>query len=298
MISNGNMAMIPKNNRPGSDANDAWSPSLFDFSSGTTEFLNLISDFTLLTKRMDVGPGARAFFSLRSPQSPDEPYSGFNVCHYVNDDPDHVARCRHLLCEFVDLPVDALVIPRQTHSVNVAVIGDNIPDLEGVDALVTLRDDVLLCVNTADCLPVLFNDPEAGIIAIAHAGWRGLFDGIITNTISRMEDLGAEPSRIFAAIGPHICAKCYEVDQPFAENFIARFDDDPALIATTDRPDKVLLDLGLAARKELVKCGLDPQKISDCSPCTKCHPNELFSARVHGINSGRILTAIRVDNQR
>lgn len=243
--------------------------------------------------RLDVGAGATAFSTLRGGETyggAEDAYAGFNVCHYTGDAPAHVANCRRELAAFVGTDVNRLVIPCQTHSVNVMVIGDRLPCLEGVDALVTTRDDVALVVNTADCLPVVFNDSRRGVIAIAHAGWRGLYDGILAATVMEMARLGAEPRDIRVAIGPCICGACYEVDEAFAKRFEARFGSGVRMpVASGHKPH---VDLRAAAITELQRCGIDLTGISDSGVCSRCD-GRLFSARRQGVRSGRIATVVK-----
>lgn len=243
--------------------------------------------------RLDVGAGATAFSTLRGGETyggAEDAYAGFNVCHYTGDAPAHVANCRRELAAYIGTDVNRLVIPRQTHSVNVAVIGDRLPCLEDVDALVTTRDDVALVVNTADCLPVVFNDSRRGVIAIAHAGWRGLYDGILAATVMEMARLGAEPRDIRVAIGPCICGACYEVDEAFAKRFDARFG---AAVRIAVAPGhKPHVDLRAAAITELQRCGIDTTGISDSGVCSRCD-ERLFSARRQGVRSGRIATVVK-----
>ena len=174
--------------------------------------------------KLEVGDGIEAFSTMRgnvSQLDASNPYSGFNVCHYTGDDAMHISHCRSELAKLTEVAVDRLLIPRQTHSVNVVIIGKEIPDLEGVDGMVTCRDDVALVVNTADCLPIVFNDSKHGIVGVAHGGWRGLYGGIIEETIAAMTVLGAELQEIRVAIGPCICGDCYEVDAEFARKLAA-----------------------------------------------------------------------------
>jgi polyphenol oxidase len=84
---------------------------------------------------------------------------------------------------------------------------------------VTDRPGLLLGVLTADCGPVLFADAEAGVVGAAHAGWKGAIGGVTDSTIAAMERLGAQRSRIVAAIGPCIARTSYEVDDHFLKQF-------------------------------------------------------------------------------
>lgn len=119
------------------------------------------------------------------------------------------------------LPGARIVSPYQIHSAEVVVAGDW-PDeaRPHADAVVTDRPGTLLGILTADCAPILFADKEAGVIAAAHAGWKGALAGITDATLSVMEKLGANRSRIAAAVGPCIARTSYEVDQAFAERFL------------------------------------------------------------------------------
>ena len=92
------------------------------------------------------------------------------------------------------------------------------------DALVTDRPGLLLGIVTADCAPILMADPKRGVIAAAHAGWRGADAGVTDQAIAAMISLGARVERIAAAVGPCIARACYEVDHEFAERLLA---DDP-----------------------------------------------------------------------
>ena len=125
------------------------------------------------------------------------------------------------------MPNAALARVYQVHSPDViSVTGpidqDNPPK---ADALVTDRPNILLAVQTADCVPVLFADRQAGVVGAAHSGWKGAFTGVNESTIAAMEALGASRERIVCAIGPCIAQKSYEVDAGFFHRFA---DADPA----------------------------------------------------------------------
>lgn len=136
-----------------------------------------------------------------------------------------ITRNRHLAADAV-LPGARIVSPYQVHGAEVLVAGDwSDDDRPHADALVTDRSGILLGILTADCAPVLFADPQAGVVAAAHAGWKGALAGVTDRTIEAMEKLGADRTRIAAAVGPCIARASYEVDWAFLERFIAA---DPA----------------------------------------------------------------------
>jgi len=121
------------------------------------------------------------------------------------------------------LALNALVTAYQQHTPDVIVVEgpwgqDNAP--KG-DALVTKSKGIALGILTADCAPVLLADRDAQVIGAAHAGWKGALSGVLANTVSAMESLGAQRSNIVAAIGPCIAQTSYEVGPEFMNRFVS-----------------------------------------------------------------------------
>jgi polyphenol oxidase len=153
-------------------------------------------------------------------------HAGLNVGLGSHDDQAAVAENRRRAGGAV-LPGAALVTLYQIHSADVVTV--TAPFAEDArphaDALVTDRPGLLLGILTADCVPVLLADAQAGVIGAAHAGWKGALGGVTDATLAAMEALGADRSRIAAATGPCIGRKSYEV----SDAFVATFErDDPA----------------------------------------------------------------------
>ena len=117
------------------------------------------------------------------------------------------------------LPGGVLVRVKQVHSADVVFAAEAMTGAPHADAIVTDQPGLLLGIVTADCAPVLLADPAAGVTGAAHAGWRGAHGGILENTVTAMERLGAERARILAAIGPTIAQASYEVDDAFRALF-------------------------------------------------------------------------------
>ncbi len=115
-----------------------------------------------------------------------------------------------------------LLIARQVHGVHCAMVDAAFEPHEPpeADALATRTPGLVLGVTTADCAPILFADQAAGVIAAAHAGWRGAKDGIIEATIEAAVRLGARRERLIAAIGPCIALGSYEVGPVFEADFL------------------------------------------------------------------------------
>lgn len=153
-------------------------------------------------------------------------YAGLNVGLGSDDDRAAIVRNREIARDAV-LPGASLVTVRQVHSPDVVTVTEAIPEdaRPAADALVTDRPGLLLGILTADCVPVLFADVQAGVVGAAHAGWKGALHGVTDRTIAAMEALGADRSRIACAIGPCIGRRSYEVGDDFAQRFE---DADPA----------------------------------------------------------------------
>lgn len=219
-------------------------------------------------------------------------YSGFNACHYTGDTDEHVAQCRQQLCAMLGIDRDNLIIPRQTHSLNVAVI-DTIPfnaeKLENVDAIVTTLSGVAIAINTADCVPLVFADDVNKVIGVAHSGWKGTVGRIASKTVEQMVACGASLSNIKVAMGPCICGDCFEVGHEVVEQFVNNGFDSPQVILNQYQP-RPHIDLPQACRQALIEIGIREENIQLPTHCSRCNPQKFFSARRLGINSGRTLT--------
>jgi YfiH family protein len=146
---------------------------------------------------------------------------GLNAGYGSGAQPGLIAENRARAVEAV-LPGAALVTVHQVHSPTVVRVEQAWRETERphADAMVTDRPRLLLGILTADCAPVLFADPEAGVIGAAHAGWRGAAAGVTDSTIEAMEQIGARRERIVAAVGPCIAQPSYEVDETFRTTLI------------------------------------------------------------------------------
>ncbi len=147
-------------------------------------------------------------------------HAGLNVGTGSTDEAEAIAENR-LRAVAAVAPGARLATVYQVHSADAVTIVE--PYDERVrpraDALVTDRPGIALGILTADCAPVLLADRAAGVIAAAHAGWKGAITGITDSTIAAMETLGADRGRIVAAVGPCIARASYEVDDGFALRF-------------------------------------------------------------------------------
>lgn len=159
----------------------------------------------------------RMVFTSRAGGVSSSPYGSFNLGTHVGDDPADVAANRARLADVLGLPAERFVWMEQLHTNTVTRIDapSAIP-VEATDALVTREKNLALCVLVADCTPVLLSDHTAGVIGAAHAGRMGARNGIVRNTVEAMAELGAEPGRIQALLGPAAAGESYEVPDAMA----------------------------------------------------------------------------------
>jgi hypothetical protein len=195
------------------------------------------------------------------------------------------------------IDVEAVRYARQVHGTACLSADHAPPGLVGAgDALVTTLPGRPLAIFTADCLPVLLVDPEAPVLALVHAGWRGTVAGILGQVVAAMVILGARPDRLTALIGPSIGPCCYEVDEavmaPLREAFGAWGAAWLESAAPGRPPDRRRLDLWRAAADQLVRAGVQADAVANPGLCTRCRGDLFFSYRREG--PGRSLVTIAV----
>ncbi|MCP3729562.1 peptidoglycan editing factor PgeF [Sphingomonas sp. MG17] len=175
-------------------------------------------------------------------------------------------------------PGTRLVTLYQIHSADAVTVLEPWDDelRPHADALVTNRPGLTLGILTADCAPVLFADREAGVIAAAHAGWKGALGGVTDSAIAAMEALGARREHIAAAIGPCIARASYEVDQGFHTRF-AEHDPANARFFTPGREGHRQFDLEAYVAHRLTAAGVGT--VEPLGEDTYAQPNRFYSFR-------------------
>jgi YfiH family protein len=222
-------------------------------------------------------------------------FAGLNCGPGSSDLADAVAINRQRVAAQMDVAPDHLVGVHQVHSANVVTVSGPLSVRPQADAMVTATPGVALSVLTADCQPVLFADPQAGVIAAAHAGWRGSVDGVLEATLGAMEALGARLGNIRAVIGPCISQRAYEVGPEFFATFTA---DDPASsrFFVNGQRDRLLFDLPGYGLHRLRSAGVGHAEWT--GHCTYHAPERFFSYRrtTHAKEAdyGRLISVIRL----
>lgn len=177
---------------------------------------------TLEILTSDLLAGTRHGFFTRRGGASSGIFEGLNCGLGSSDQREAVDLNRSRVAEAMEVTPEALVGVHQIHSADVVVVTGPTLERPRADAMVSKTPGVALGILTADCQPVLFSDPQAGVIGAAHAGWRGALDGVLEATLTAMETLGANRKNIAAVIGPSISQSAYEVGPEFFEDFIQK----------------------------------------------------------------------------
>ena len=211
------------------------------------------------------------------------PYDSLNLGEHVGDKPAHVSANRQRLITAAALPAEPLWL-QQTHSTIVINSQQWQTGIEA-DAILSHMPDHICAVLTADCLPVLLCDKSGRQVAAIHAGWRGLCDGIIEQTVAQ---LSAAPEAVLAWLGPAIGPEQFEVGAEVRDAFIAH-SAGAAAAFQAGKPGHYLADIYQLARQRLNQCGI-PQ-IYGGDFCTVSQTAHFFSYRRDGI-TGRMASLI------
>jgi purine-nucleoside/S-methyl-5'-thioadenosine phosphorylase / adenosine deaminase len=234
--------------------------------------------------------GVRFAFTDRFGGVSRPPYAELNLGSASGDDPDAVEENVRRVADAFGVEPPALIRMSQVHGNDVHLVEPS-DDLSGpvptADALVTTRTDVALTARAADCVPVLLADPVAGVAAAVHSGRPGLFKGVVPATVETMRGLGA--TQVTAAIGPHVCGRCYEVPAALRDEVAERV---PVAYAETSWGTPSL-DIGAGVRWQLEQAGCT---VVDATRCT-IESDDLFSYRREGKASGRLAGIIRIIRQ-
>ena len=248
-----------------------------------------------LTSQLLSAQGSAHGFFNRSGGVSKGPFASLNVGYGADDNAEDVAENRRRCAMALGVAADRLLTPYQTHSADV-LIADNVwPHTpEKADSLVTQTQGLAIGIVTADCMPVLFSDPEARVIGAAHAGWRGALAGVLENTLAKMARLGAKPANTRAALGPCLRQPNFEVGLDLLRAFTAKYPESVRFFAPGKSDEKRQLDLAGFAAWRLQQAGVT--QFDDLDQCTLAAPDRYFSYRAmkSGKEShyGRNLSAI------
>lgn len=225
-------------------------------------------------------------------------FAGLNCGGGSSDQAEAVRINRARVAAHMGVAPEALLGVHQVHGAQVLTV-EAVPapghPRARADALVTAEPGLALSVLTADCQPVLFADPVAGVVGAAHAGWRGAVAGVLEATVAAMERLGARAGDIHAVIGPTISQRAYEVGPEFRDAVLAA-DPGAARHFAGGAGDRLHFDLPGYGVARLTAAGL--AEVEWTRHCTYAEPGRFFSYRrsVHAREAdyGRLIVAIRL----
>lgn len=216
------------------------------------------------------------------------PYDSLNLGLHVNDDNDKVYRNRQWLTRSARLPSSPLWL-EQVHGTRVIDANDWQVGIEA-DALFSRQAGQVCPVMTADCLPVLFCDVDGKMVAAAHAGWRGLLNGVLENTVSQFS---CSADHILAWLGPAIGPQQFEVGSEVFDAFCSH-SAEAGQAFSPHRSGHYLADIYLLARQRLNRLGVE--KIYGGEHCTVTEADQFFSYRRDG-DTGRMASLIWIEHK-
>jgi YfiH family protein len=207
------------------------------------------------------------------------PYDTLNLALHVRDDPETVVANRARAAAAFGVALEDLVFARQVHGAGTRLVraddrgrgtlseDDAVPD---TDVLVTVTPAVTLAILVADCVPLALVDPEARVLAVIHAGWRGTAAGAVESALRAMQDCGAEARRIHAYLGPAVHPDRYQVSDevPRALRQAVHPTALQPAVARPDGPGHWLVDLVAANHQQLVAGGVRDEHIIGCDATT------------------------------
>ncbi len=211
----------------------------------------------------------------------------FNLAMHVNDDIVKVQKNRDLLNN--QLPTSPFWL-NQTHSTTV-INWDNENEycIYDADASITTKSNAVCIVMTADCLPILLTDKKGSFVAAIHAGWRGLNNGIIENTLDKIRQTDSQ--EIIAFIGPAINQECFEVGEEVLMAFTAKNVQNHQFFIPSKNTNKYLANLRKIAELILINQNIQSNNIFNSNICTQCNDKWFYSYRKNS-NTGRFATMI------
>lgn len=240
---------------------------------------------------------AHAFSTRYGGVSTEAHLLSMNLGHGRGDSEETLAENYRRFLLAADLPYPMLSA-QQIHSDLVLKV-DRFPEknenLPQCDGFVTNIPGVTLVVKIADCLPILLEDADVGVIGAVHAGWRGSARSIVLRALDKMEALGARRENIRAVIGPRIGPCCFEVKEDFVLEYLSLTGEFGRNFLYT-RGDKIFCDLPSLNKELLITGGVRAEHIEDSGLCTCCDPKTFFSHRATGGKRGTMAAAISIHN--
>ena len=235
--------------------------------------------------------GLQHGFSTRKGGVSKEHLASLNLSFSVEDAKENVLENFRRIGERFGKTPEDFVLSKQSHETKVLKVGmkdrgkgiTKDRDYEGIDALITDEEGLILSCFSADCVPILFYDPIHKAVGACHSGWRGTKGKILQNVVEEMrKHFSSNPAEILIAIGPSICKEQYVVSEDLALSFLEDYPDlgeDTASPIQRISKDKFQLDLWDLNRRIALDSGIKEEHISISGYCTMENPELFFSHR-------------------
>lgn len=251
--------------------------NLYENQNGIEQEKLLYLSSSLLQKNENI----KHFFSARKGGVSKNNYNSLNLGIFIEEDKANVIKNFELIGNAANMNLNNMVYLKQVHSNHFYVVNENnFKEVTGKsgDALITCCKNIAIGIFTADCVPILINDIENGIIAAVHAGWKGTYSKIVSNVVRYMIDsMNSKPQNLCAAIGPSIGECCFEVNDEVADKFTYK----------KNYGVKWHVDLVQENITQMLSCGLSRENIDAGNLCTKCNEELFFSYRRDHSITGR-----------
>ncbi len=230
---------------------------------------------------------ARHAFTTRFGGVSEGIFASMNLGTGRGDSEEKIRENYRLLGEATGIDVTRMAFTKQVHKADVRIVTEaDVHELftavpYEADGIVTAVPGLALICFTADCVPVLLHEPNGGVIAAIHCGWRSSVSDILKNAVEAMCSLGAERANIHAAIGPAISGCCFQVGAEVIDSAREYLGGDIEGLFRKDpeAEGKFLLDLKSCNMRRLIQLGLKEENIAVSDECTKCSHEKYWSHR-------------------
>ncbi|MFS0654186.1 peptidoglycan editing factor PgeF [Bacillus sp. 179-C3.3 HS] len=228
-------------------------------------------------------------------------YQSLNTGLHVGDDASHVNRNRQVIAEESAVPLSEWVFADQTHEDHIIKVTKEHKGkgsrhyhdaLPGTDGLYTSEPNIMLALCFADCVPLYFLAPQAGLIGTAHAGWKGTVKQIGAKMVDiwRSEE-GVAIDQIQVVIGPSIGSCCYVVDDVVVDQ-VKKLPCPTEEVYSEISSGQYNMDLNTLNKNILLHAGVKEENIQVSSLCTSCHDDLFFSHRRDRGKTGRMMSFV------
>ena len=225
------------------------------------------------------------------------PYESLNLGFHVGDIAKTVLKNRERLAANIGIPLSDFTIAKQVHSGTVTIVTEGMRGygaaaldtaVEATDAIVTDVPHLCLTVLMADCVPILFLNPQKRVVGAVHAGWRGTVKSVVQNTVDTLkEKFSCEPTDVLVGIGPSIGPCHYEVGPEVISQVEAICGSTDGYINNESPDGKGYFNLWEANKRQIIEAGIPSKNIEVAEICTYCNAHLFFSERHQRGRTGR-----------